>query len=87
METIAAHETPLAKQPENRKPGLFEKKTFSRKVSEKFGKSKAAASIGMKKVKEGVKESASSSAYWMKLKYHAIRTRNKEIIFAWLYLN
>ncbi|PSS13566.1 Eukaryotic translation initiation factor 5 like [Actinidia chinensis var. chinensis] len=75
MEAIPAYETPLPKQPENGKPGLFEKKNFSRKVSEKFGKTKAAASTGMKKVKEGVKESASSSAYWMKLKYHAIKNK------------
>ena len=75
MEANVAHKTPLSKQPENGKPGLFEKKTFSRKVSEKFGKTKAVASTSMKKVKEGVKESASSSAYWMKLKYHAIKNK------------
>ncbi|KAH7856765.1 hypothetical protein Vadar_005395 [Vaccinium darrowii] len=63
--------------PEKTKQGLFEKKKISRKMSEKFGKTKAAASTGMKKVKEGVKESASASAYWMKLKYHSIKTNQK----------
>ncbi|KAF7124543.1 hypothetical protein RHSIM_Rhsim12G0126000 [Rhododendron simsii] len=63
--------------PEKSKQGLFEKKTLSRKVSEKYEKTKTAASSGMKKMKEGVKESASASAYWMKLKYHSIKTNQK----------
>ncbi|KAL6983599.1 hypothetical protein U1Q18_016981 [Sarracenia purpurea var. burkii] len=65
-------------QPESGKPGLFEKKTLSRRVSENFEKTKAAASTGMKKVKDGVKDGASASAYWMKLKYNNVKNNHKK---------
>ncbi|KAL6969495.1 hypothetical protein U1Q18_029208 [Sarracenia purpurea var. burkii] len=72
----AANENPSAL--EKNKPGLFEKKKMTRVVSEKYEKTKAAASTGMKKVKEGVKEGASASANWMKLKYHALKDKQRK---------
>ncbi|KAM7464587.1 hypothetical protein LguiA_032708 [Lonicera macranthoides] len=47
------------------KPETNKSAKFSRKLSEKFEKTKHAASAGMKKVKRGTK----IGIYWLKLKY------------------
>ncbi|CDP00224.1 unnamed protein product [Coffea canephora] len=47
---------------------------LSRKVSEKFERTKEVASAGMKKVKEG----ASTSVHWIKLKYNQTKLAQKK---------
>ncbi|GMP82960.1 hypothetical protein CsSME_00037052 [Camellia sinensis var. sinensis] len=64
-----------APQPENGKQGLFVKKKLSKRMSEKYEKTIAVASTSMKKVKVGVKEGASASADWMKIKYHSFKNK------------
>ncbi|CAI9092813.1 OLC1v1028150C1 [Oldenlandia corymbosa var. corymbosa] len=46
---------------------------LSRKVSEKFERTKEVASAGMKKVKDG----ASTGIHWMKLKYNQTKLSKK----------
>ncbi|KAL7608803.1 hypothetical protein Lser_V15G11474 [Lactuca serriola] len=50
---------------------------FSKKVSQKFHKTKVAAASGAKKIKAG----ASAGVNWLKIKYHAhkLSKRNKSV--------
>ncbi|KAK9276906.1 hypothetical protein L1049_006443 [Liquidambar formosana] len=67
--------------PENRRSGdgggggggdAGAKAKYSKKLGESFGKTKAAASTGAKKVKEG----ASVGIHWIKDKYHKTTQKN-----------
>lgn len=75
-------QNPWADQPENIKPEMVKhsgggggsSKKLSRKVSENFEKTKAAASNGMTKVKR----SATGGVNWIKVKYAAKKQEPKK---------
>ncbi|KAL2228813.1 UNVERIFIED_CONTAM: hypothetical protein Sindi_1861000 [Sesamum indicum] len=84
----STNENPWGQDPAAEQPARLggPTKTLSRRLSDKFKRTKEAAALGMEKTKEKtkvaarkVKEGASSSINWLKLKCKLVQPKRKEI--------